>query len=350
MTAARIRPATATDMAAMLRLWNQCANVGETIYSPMDPAMFERKFAQPDGTLLMAEAQGGLAGWVHGTDDTGDAGYLTTVLVEPAQRGKGIATQLVSALEAWFHERSKRFLAVSGNNPVHLDWRVPGTPGHDHNNAPGVDEAGMGYPFLLSAGYQPHCTEVAMYRNLAGYQWPDAMDAIEARLAREGIRVGPYDGRQALAFDAMCDRVGSEAWRNVLRQELDAWRRNAPCADETLWPDGIRPDGPRPLLLAVSGDQIVGFTGPVAVQRSGRGWFTGICVDPMYGRRQIGKLLFHQLLRAFTEQGATFTTLFTGAENHAQQIYLRAGLAPVRRFAVMVKPLMPGARYDQVHF
>ena len=189
-----------------------------------------------------------------------------------------------------------------------------------------------------------------MYRNLDGYEWPQEMDDIRARLADEGITVGLYDGAQTLAYDGMCDRVGSEYWRGVLKQELRAWQRGVPCADATLWADGIPPKGPRPLLMAICGDQIVGFTGPVDKQQSGRGWFTGICVDPLYGKRSIGALLFAMLLQAFVDEGATFSTLFTGSVNHAQRIYLRAGFTPVRRFAVMVKPLTQGAQYEGVLF
>ena len=93
------------------------------------------------------------------------------------------------------------------------------------------------------------------------------------------------------------------------------------------------------LLTAVHGSRIVAFTGPVDLQSSGRGWFTGICTDPAYEGRGIATVLFHLLMDAFMREGATFTTLFTGVENHAQKIYLRAGLRPVREFHLMTLSL-----------
>ena len=150
---------------------------------------------------------------------------------------------------------------------------------------------------------------------------------------------GPYDPAMHGGFDRLCDRVGSEYWRDVLRTEIAAWEAGEPNADSRFWADGIQPSGPRTLLTATHGGEIVAFTGPVDLQKSGRGWFTGICTDPEYGRRGIATVLFHALMEAFVREGAQFTTLFTGADNHAQKIYLGAGLRPVRRFALMTKAL-----------
>lgn len=349
-----IREAVPASHRAMIALWNQSVDAGEVIYSPMDAETFAMKLEGPNGILLAAEAGGRMAGWIHGVADETAApdvpGYLTVVFVAPEYRRQGIGAALVRVLADRFAARGRRLMACSGNSPVHLSWIVPGTPGHDHNNAPGVDEQCTGYPFLIACGMEARFHEVAMYRDLAGYEWPANMDGIRERLLAEGIYAGLYDGKQALGYDGMCDRVGSEYWRGVLREELGAWQRGEPNPDETLWVDGQRPKGPRPLLVAVRDGQIVGFTGPVDKQKSGRGWFTGICVDPLYGRRSIGALLFNLLLQAFVDEGAAFTTLFTGADNHAQQIYRRAGLRVVRPFAVMVKPLGDGAEYTQTHF
>lgn len=348
--AVTVRPAAGPDHAEMIALWNQCADAGEVVYSPISQETFQARLMQPGSILLVARAGGKLAGWLHAAADDGDTGYLTAVFVAPALRRRGIATQLLLALETRMRALGKQMLACSGNNPVHLDWRVPGTPGHDHNNAPGVDEDCAGYPFLLASGWQPRFQAVAMYMPLSAYRWPDEMNEIRRKLEAESIYVGPYDGKASLSYDGMCDRVGSDYWRNVLRRELEAWQTGKPCADESLWADGVPPRGPRPLLMAIAGDRIVGFTGPVDKQRSGRGWFTGICVDPLYGKRSIGTLLFHLLMQAFIDEGAAFTTLFTGAENHAQRIYQNAGLSAVRHFAAMAKPLVDGAVYDQTHF
>ena len=153
--------------------------------------------------------------------------------------------------------------------------------------------------------------------------------------------------KEAARYRACLDEKGvseadcelKEQERDVLRAETAAHLQNRPNDDPRFWADDVRPAGPRPILAAVHGDRIVGFTGPVDVQKSGRGWFTGICTDPECGGRGIATALFNLLMQSFAQRGAKFSTLFTGTENHAQKIYRRAGMAPARAFTLMSKPL-----------
>ena len=48
--------------------------------------------------------------------------------------------------------------------------------------------------------------------------------------------------------------------------------------------------------------------------------------DIIFNKRGIGY---------FVAEGAAFSTLFTGSDNHAQKIYLNAGMRPVRQFSIM---------------
>ena len=174
-----------------------------------------------------------------------------------------------------------------------------------------------------------------MYMNLSGYRLPPKVEEIREKLKSEGIYTGPYDATWNCGFDKMCDGVGSEYWRNVLRTEIEAWKTGRPNADPRMWADGIPPKGPRTLLTAVHDGQIVGFTGPVDLQKSGRGWFTGICTDPAFEGRGIATVLFNLLMDEFVREGARFSTLFTGLDNHARKVYERAGMRPARQFNLM---------------
>jgi len=58
-------------------------------------------------------------------------------------------------------------------------------------------------------------------------------------------------------------------------------------------------------------------------------------VDPNFGGRSIGTVLFNLLMVEFQKVGAGFSSLFTGTENHAQKIYRRAGFEPRAQWAVM---------------
>ncbi|MBR4443899.1 MAG: GNAT family N-acetyltransferase [Clostridia bacterium] len=344
-----IRPMRADDLDQVIRIWNACVNAGEVLYSPLTEDYFRRKFVDGEGcepeNLLVAEASGQVAGFIHGVapgtfrlSRPGQA-YLTVILVDPARRGQGVGAALLQALIARMKSRGAAALSVSSLNPVNLDWRIPGTPGHDHNNMPGLDNGCAGFGFFGHRGFERRHDEVSMYINLADYRMPEGVAALREKLAREGIQTGPYDARLMADFDGMCDRVGSDYWRDVLRTETAAWLRNEPNADSRMWADGIRPAGPRVILAAVSDGRVVGFTGPVDKQKSGRGWFTGICTDPLFERRGIATVLFNLLMQAFVDEGAAFSTLFTGADNHAQKIYRGAGMRPVRQFSIMTLDL-----------
>lgn len=349
-----IRPFEESDLPAVIQLWNDSVSAGEVVYAPMTQEAFRKKFLLDpnyDPALsFVAVKDGILSGFISGIakkiflgGETAEntPGYLTYISVKKDFRGLGIGQSLLHALESAFRSMGKKVLSCDGNNPVNLDWIVPGTPGHDHNNAPGIDESCDGYGFLQHMGYDAQVHEIAMYLNLKDYRpWPE-FEETRRRLAERGILIGRYDVNLDYDYDGMCDRVGSEYWRSVLRSEIACHRQGIPNTDIRFIPNGRIPAGPRPILAAVSVPDraIVAQTGPVDLQASGRGWFTGICTDPLYERQGIASVLFNVLMQEFIAEGAAFSTIFTGDTNHAQKIYKRAGFRTVRRFAVMRKAL-----------
>ena len=337
------------DLPRVESIWNAAVNAGEVLYYPLTDAYFQQKFLQSPGcekeNLLVAERDGAVIGFLHGvapeTFPLAKPGcaYLTCLITSPECRGHGAGKALLNAFKAQMRARGAHTLYISSLNPVNLDWRIPGTPGHDHNNMPGLDTGCAGFGFFPAQGFSEKYREVSLYQDLSGYQMPPEVPELQKKLAREGIFTGVYQPEWNCEFDGMCDRVGSEYWRDVLKTEIAAWRAQTPNPDSRFWPDGRQPASPRPLLTAVHEGRIVGFTGPVDLQQSGRGWFTGICTDPLYERRGIATVLFNLLMQAFVQEGARFTTLFTGADSHAQKVYRRAGLRPVREFALMALAL-----------
>ena len=345
----RVRKMCPEDLPEVIRIWNACVDAGEVLYYDLTEEYFRRKFVDGPGCepdhLLVAEEDDRVVGFLHGVapgsfpSSRPGCAYLTVILTAASHRGRGIGKALLNSFRESMERRGADTLYISSLNPVNLDWHIPGTPGHDHNNMPGADVSCAGYPFLEHCGFEIRYREVAMYGNLSGWTPDPAVAGIRERLRSEGIETGPYDPALNCGFDRMCDSVGSDYWRDVLRTEIAAWKSGTPNADPRMWADGNPPQGPRTLLTAVCGGQIVGFTGPVDLQKSGRGWFTGICTDTAFERRGIATVLFSLLLEAFVQEGAAFCTLFTGAENHARKVYERAGLHPVRQFNLMSMPV-----------
>lgn len=348
-----IRTLEPRDIPAAVSLWNASVRDGEVVYAEITPAYFHQKFEldpnyDPEFSLV-AEENGEVVGFINGIakkifldheTNENSPGYITCFFVRRDCRGRGTGRALVDALCARFAAHGKRTVAICNDNPVNLDWRIPGTPGHDHNNTPGVDTECPGYGFLQAVGFAETDREIAMYLNLAAYIPWAGLKEKQAELLAQGIYTGRYDPSLGYDYDLMCDHVGSEYWRAVIRSELACWKENRPNTDVRFIPNGTKvPAGPRPMLVATSGERIVAFTGPVDKQDSGRGWFCGIMTDPEFERRGIASVLFNLLMQEFIAEGAVFSTLFTGDSNHAQRIYKRAGFNVVRRFALMQKPL-----------
>ncbi|HSK68245.1 MAG TPA: GNAT family N-acetyltransferase [Candidatus Limnocylindria bacterium] len=328
-----IRGFREADVPDVVRMWNGAVASGEMLYRPLTEGYFREKFLSPEvyepGLLLAAEEGGRVVGFIAGCrpraflpgqTEANTPGYLTMLLVDAGQRRRGVGSALLLALEDALKGLGKTALAVSSLNPVNLDWVIPGTPGHEHNKAPGADEEGPGYPFLLNRGFVPRVREAAMYLDLSQYEKSPDVEGKRESLRAQGVTAGLYDPALGYEFDEMCDRVGSEYWRKVLRDELAK-------------------ESPRPILAATVPGHIVAFTGPVDRQESGRGWFTGICTDPQYERRGIATVLFADLMEQFLRAGARYSTLFTGVENHAQRLYAKAGFRAARHFAIMNKDL-----------
>ena len=357
----RVRRYQPADLPAVISLWNASVEAGEVVYFPLTRDYFHLKFEQDPNDVLpytfVAEAEpsdpaeaGSVVGFISGlaktiflSGETGSntPGYLTCIFVRRDCRGRGIGRMLLTALESAFRAAGKSRFVCSGSNPLNLDWTIPGTPGHDHNNAPGMDEDCAGFGFLKALGFDDSVREIAMYLNLKDYRPWSEFEATRRRLADQGILIGRYDVSLDYDYDGMCDRVGSEYWRSVLRSEIACHKRGVPNTDIRFIPNGRVPAGPRPILAAVSVPDraMVAQTGPLDLQSSGRGWFTGICTDPLFERRGIATVLFNVLMQEFIAEGASFSSIFTGDSNHAQKIYLRTGFRVVRRFAAMSKAL-----------
>lgn len=111
-----IRPATPTDLAAIMRL--------ERASFPTDAwseAMMREELASPHGHYVIAERAGQLTGYaglrsVHGARDAD----IQTIAVAEEARGRGGGRMLLRALILLAHERRVRdlFLEVRDDNPV----------------------------------------------------------------------------------------------------------------------------------------------------------------------------------------------------------------------------------------
>ncbi len=319
-----IRNYQETDFPALAELWST-AGIAQG-YAPQPPEalaglLTENPYFSPSFALVLEE-EGAMAGFACGCagDDLpqGQArGYFTCLLLDGAHETAENAAALLSALEDAFRRAGKTQMAVSFFNPMRLPWIVPGTPGHQHNNCPGVAEDVPLHGWMLAAGYAVRAVECAMYLDLDRFEMPDWAGERAEALSAEGYTVDWYRSGEHRGLAGMVHSMGNPMW--------DA---EIPEAAEKI-----------NMLVALRDGEVVGFTGPMYPEETGRGYFAGIAVSADHGGHGLGSLLFSRLCQAEKEAGSRYMSLFTGSGNHAQKIYLQAGFQVRRRFSVMTKEL-----------
>ena len=203
-------------------------------------------------------------------------------------------------------------------NPMHLPWVIPGSPGHEHNNMPGIATDLPLHERMLAHGYTETTQETAMYRTLTDYAIPPEVRALEHRTAAEGCTLALYDPNRHHGLDAMLQALDNPDWT----VRVTAAARDGLC-----------------LPVALAGNTVAGFAGPVYPEPTGRGYFAGIGIAPQYQHRHLGKLLFFRLCAEEKRAGAVYMSLFTGVANPARRIYESAGFTSVRTFGVLLKTL-----------
>jgi GNAT superfamily N-acetyltransferase len=318
--------------AGIVDLWNSsCAN--ETPYKPFTGEGFISKFIKNphfdyEGTFAAFE-DGRLVGFANsiykkeflpGETFQNTPGYVTFILVHKDYRRRGYGTMLLKRVEEYLSQSGKKRIHMDFFNPINLEWYVPGTRGHDHPNAPGVDMDGLGYEFVKKNGYAERTREVSMYLDLSRFEIDEAVRKKILELEHRGIELGYYDPGRHFGFDGLFDDLKHELWRKEIK-------------------DNNSLKNPYPVIIASDKGRICGFTGPIQVQESGRGLFSGIGVDSAHQGFGIGKVLFFMLCDSFRKEGAGFMSIFTGMDNNAKKMYDAAGFKVVKTWALFRKEI-----------
>ena len=315
---------TPADREEVANLWAR--NAARQGYAPRDEAaldvlLFMHPYFSSAHAFVLKE--NGLRAFICGC--TGDdiprgneRGYFTCLLSDEDVDTEETTAMLLAALEDSFRAAGKRYSAVTFFNPMRLPWVMPGTPGFEHNNMPGIAVDLPLHARMLKNGYKEATRECAMFRDLAEYTMPAEIKALAEKAAADGYRCALYNQSKHAGLEEMLAALDNPDWT---AQITEAAENN------------------RLLPVALAGSTVAGFAGPVYPEPSGRGYFAGIGIAPEYQGHGLGKLLFHYLCEQEKRAGARYMSLFTGETNPAGKIYTGAGFTPVRTFGVMMKEL-----------
>lgn len=247
-----------------------------------------------------------------------ERGYFTCMLADEEYDTRETMKALFDALEDSFRAAGKKYSAVTFFNPMRLPWVIPGTSGFEHNNMPGIGTDLPLHDWMIEYGYKEPTRECAMFRDLADFTVPAEIEALAEKAAGEGYTIALYDAEKHIGLMEMLLALDNPDWINQITKAVQ---------------------NKMTLPVALAGNVVAGFAGPVYPEPTGRGYFAGIGIAPKYQRHGLGTLLFYRLCEAEKKAGARYMSLFTGETNHARKIYEGAGFKVVRTFGVLIKEL-----------
>lgn len=317
------------NIEEMVALWNEV--VGERgFYKPHTPESMENllfknlefssegAFGAYDGDQLI----GFSCGIIRRSDlDNPEAvGYVNAVVVKKEYRNQGIGKALLDKIEDYFKKYNKKAARCVFLDPVNYPWYIPNTDLHDHPGAPAIPINSPEYFFLLHNGYQVEGIIDAFHLPLTDYQMPSSVLEKQAENEAKGIKIELYDGLRHYGLEEFYENIQNPAFERAIRNNLAL-------------------EKPNPFLVVSVDNKVMGWTGAMYTEPSGRAHFDGIVIDPSIRGGGVGKALFCTLCQYSKEHGSKFMTFFTGLENPARNIYLFAGFKIIQTFAIMKKGL-----------
>jgi ribosomal protein S18 acetylase RimI-like enzyme len=321
----QIRPFSIEDLSAVVELWNREATKYD--YKSFTEREFQDTFIDHpyfDAKCIWVGCnEKGVVGFAAGSsgDDLplGDvAGYITSVIIDANVASLELYDAFLLSIEKRFQELGKRQAEVLFFNPIKLKWNIPSAPQHEHNNAPGISKDQPLYDALIARGYVDRATQCGMYLRLGNLTVPEDIISKEDKANSKDYSVTPYAPALHNGLEATLAALQNPQWE----KEVVSYVK-----------DGA------PLVVAVHGNEVVGFAGPIISEPNGRAFFCGIGVHPEHEGHGLGSVLFFRMVEAFQNVGCQYISLFTGSNNPAIRIYQKAGFNIEKQFSILRREL-----------
>ena len=325
----QIRNAKYEDLKQMCNLWNEVVSE-EYFLKPFTQEEYEEKLlTNPDfdyeSTFVIYEKEELIAfaiGYLRKKyiDNPEVAGIVNAIIVKKEYRKQGIGSSLLKKLEEYFKANGRKKISAAYFLPSCYPWYIPNTDNHDHPCAPGIRVNSNEYFFYIHRGYEPNSYNDAFHLNLSDYELSDEIKDILERNEKDGIKIELYDKDRHYGIDEFYKDLNIYDFEKVIRANLEL-------------------ENPYPFLVVSDNNKIVGWTGAMWNEPSGRGHFDGIAILECVRGRGLGKALFASLAYYNKQNGAKFMTFYTGLTNHARYIYMGAGFKIAMSYCSMTKKL-----------
>lgn len=296
----------------------------EHTYEQFEARVFKNKEFQKDGTFLCLDGDklvGFIGGLVRSADKENPkaSGYIHTFIVKKEYRRQGIGTKLLDLVENYFKEQGKTSSRCVFLSPINWPWYIPHTNKHMHPGAPAVAMNSEYYIFLYHHGYFVNSIHEGFHCDLTTYNMPQKIKDRLAENEKEGLFIELYDKNKHYGVEEFLETIkDNPGFAHSIKYNLER-------------------EKPYPFVVASDHGKMVGWTGAIYTEASGRGHLDGIIVDPNIRGKGLGTGVFAKLCSESKKNGASYMTLFTGLDNPARYIYLGAGFKIAQSFADMKK-------------
>lgn len=287
--------------------------------------LFKNSFFKKEGTFLALE-EGKVVGFVSSNvrdmdnNNPNASGYINTFIVRKEYRRQGIGAKLLELAENYIKENGRNSVRFVFLSQINWPWYIPYTEKHEHPGMPAVRMNSDFYLFLYHHGYFVNSIHEGFHLPLKEYNLPEKVVKQMEENKKRGLTVELYDPNKHYGIDEFCEVIQNPGFATSIKNNL-------------------KREVPRPFLVAAHDNKVVGWTGAMYVEETGRGHLDGIVVDPNERGGGLGKGLFCNLCAHLKEYGASYMTFFTGLDNPARYIYLSAGFKIAQSFADMKKNL-----------
>ena len=279
---------------------------------------------QKDGTFVALDGEklvGVISANVRDNDlgNENACGYIHTIIVKKEYRRCGIGSKLLEHVHEYMKSKGVGGSRVVFLGAVNYPWYIPHTDKHIHPGCPGVKINSEYYIFLYHHGYFVNSIHEGFHVNLKTYEYPQKVVDIINKNKEEGITVELYDKNKHFGVDEFCEIINNPGFAYSIKYNLE------------------KREKPYPFVVASDHGKMVGWTGSIYREASGRGHLDGICVSPEVRGKGLGTAIFATLCKELKKLDSDYMTLFTGLDNPARYIYLGAGFNVACSFADMKK-------------
>lgn len=313
----------------IVQLWNNNASKDgifkEWTKESITKKMLNSPLFEKDGFKLMFDDDK-LIGMGDAVCNDARWGYINFIVIDKPYQRKGLGKMMLDVLEGYCKQKGEKKIRLYFGSPFNFEWYIPAEDvkddfkRHIHPGAPAIEQNSPYYFLLVNNGYTIEGAIDAFHANITNYELPEKVLLSKARNEKDGYTIEIYDEAKHHGFSELFSALNNPGWYQAVKNNLAK-------------------EKPEPMLVVQKEGRILGWTGPMHTDETGRAYFAGIGVHPEVQGRGLGKQLFSELAYYSKKNKATYMSLFTGADNLARNIYLYTGLKIVKAFFIMGKEL-----------